>query len=178
MAELTTIARPYSEAAFELARVENALPVWSEMLRLSARVAGDPEMSAALDNPKLNDAQKESLFLSICGEALSPNGRNFMRVLLEAGRIKLLPQVSNLFDQLKDDAEGVAHAEIVSAQAITDDQVAGLKEALERRFKRRIETTVTVDPELIGGARIVVGDEVIDASVRGRLDAMAARLKA
>lgn len=178
MAELTTIARPYAEAAFELAREDNALPVWSEMLRLAANVAADPQMSEALDNPKLNDAQKESLFLTICGEKLSPAGRNFIRVLLEAGRIKLLPQIRALFDTLKDEAEGVAHAHIISAQPLADAQLADLRQTLEGRFKRRIEATVVVDPSLIGGARIVVGDEVIDASVRGKLDAMAVRLKA
>src|SRR5439155_26782053 len=106
MAELTTIARPYAEAAFELAQEQNALPVWSEMLRFAASVAGDPRVSAALDNPRLNDAQKESLFLTICGEKLDTAGRNFIRVLLEAGRIKLLPQIRDIFDSLKDDVEG------------------------------------------------------------------------
>src|SRR5439155_11498572 len=130
------------------------------------------------DNPRLNDAQKESLFLTICGEKLDTAGRNFIRVLLEAGRIKLLPQIRDIFDSLKDDVEGVAHAHIVSAQPISEPQLAELKQTLERRFKRRIEASVDVDPALIGGARIVVGDEVIDASVRGKLDAMAVQLKA
>jgi len=178
MAELTTIARPYAEAAFELAREENALPVWSEMLRLAANVASDAQMRAALDNPRLNDAQKESLFLTICGDKLSPTARNFIRVLLEAGRIKVLPQIRALFETLKDEVDGVAHAQIVSAQPMTDAQLADLKQALEHRFKRRIEASVEVDPALIGGARIVVGDEVIDASVRGKLDTMAVQLKA
>jgi F-type H+-transporting ATPase subunit delta len=178
MAELTTIARPYAEAAFQIAREQNALPVWSEMLRLAAHVASDPGMRGALDNPKLDDAQKESLFLSVCGDALQEAGRSFIRVLLEAGRIKLLPQIRELFDARKDNAEGVAHAQIVSAHAMSDTQLADLKQALEARFKRRIEASVSVDPALIGGARIVIGDEVIDASVRGKLDAMAVQLKA
>ena len=99
-------------------------------------------------------------------------------MLLEANRIVLLPQIRELFDSLKDNAEGVAHAQIVSAQAMTDTQIADLKQILEARFKRRIEANVSVDPSLIGGARIVIGDEVIDASVRGKLDAMAVQLKA
>ena len=178
MAERATIARPYAEAAFQIASEQNALPVWSEMLRTAASVASDTQMRDALDNPKLTDAQKESLFLSICGDKLSDAGRSFIRVLLEANRIKVLPQVRALFDSLKDDAEGVAHAQIVSAQPMTDAQLAELTQTLETRFKRRIEASVAVDPSLIGGARIVIGDEVIDASVRGKLDAMAVQLKA
>jgi F-type H+-transporting ATPase subunit delta len=178
MAELTTIARPYAEAAFELARDENALPVWSEMLRLAATVSADARVDRALGNPRLTDEQKESLFLSICGDKLNAAGRSFLRVLLEAGRIKVLPQIRELFDALKDDAEGVAHARITSAQPVSDAQLAELKQTLEKRFGRRIEATVAVDASLIGGARIVIGDEVIDASVRGKLDAMAVQLKA
>ena len=178
MAELTTIARPYAEAAFELARDENALPVWSEMLRLVAAVSADVRVDRALGNPRLTDEEKESLFLTICGDKLNASGRSFLRVLLEAGRIKVLPQICELFDALKDDTEGVARARITSAQPVSEAQLAELKQTLEKRFKRRIEATVAVDASLIGGARIVIGDEVIDASVRGKLDAMAVQLKA
>jgi F-type H+-transporting ATPase subunit delta len=84
MAELTTIARPYAEAAFALAREHNALPLWSQMLRLASRVVADPRVAAALDNPQLDAAAKESLLLSICGDELNPEGRNFVpRVLIE-----------------------------------------------------------------------------------------------
>ena len=98
-------------------------------------------------------------------------------MLTEADRIVLLPEIRELFENLKDDAEGVARADIASAFPLTDEQVARLTAALERRFKKKIEPTVTVDQELIGGARIAVGDTVIDGSVRGELESMANQLR-
>jgi F-type H+-transporting ATPase subunit delta len=177
MAELTTIARPYAEAAFRLARDENALPVWSEMLRFASSVVADPRIAAALDNPKLTAGDKESLVLSVCGERLDHLGRNFVRVLVEADRVALLPQILALFEALKNDTDGVAKARIDSAFPLTDVQVDELKAALERHFGKKIEATVNVDPALIGGARITVGDTVIDASVEAQLHAMATQLR-
>jgi F-type H+-transporting ATPase subunit delta len=178
MAELTTIARPYAEAAFRIAREENALPAWSEMLRFMSAVIEDPKVAAALDNPKLQAPQKESLLLTVGGERLSPSGRNFVRVLVDGDRVSLLPQITELFDALKAGAEGVARATIETAFPLDDSQVATLTQALERRFGRKIEATVTVDPSLLGGARVSVGDTVIDGSVRARLEAMAVQLRA
>ena|SRR5438067_8802789 len=177
MAEQITVARPYAEAAFSLAREQNALPVWLEMLKLAASVAEDREMRAALDNPKLSAGDREALFLSICGDWLDTNGRNFIRVLIGADRIGLLPEIRDLFGTLKDANEGLARASITSAFALSEDELTGLKRALERRFGKKIETTVSIDQSLIGGATIVVGDTVIDASVKGELQAMANHLR-
>jgi F-type H+-transporting ATPase subunit delta len=177
MAELTTIARPYAEAAFRLARDENALPAWSGMLRFMTTVVTDPRVASALDSPKLTSSEKEALVLSVCGERLNPLGRNFLRVLVEADRVEVLPQILALFEALKDETDGVAKARIDSAFALTDLQVGELKTALEKHFGRKIEATVNVDPALIGGARITVGDTVIDASVEAQLHAMATQLR-
>jgi F-type H+-transporting ATPase subunit delta len=177
MAEQITVARPYAEAAFALAREQNALPVWSEMLRNAAAVAGDAQVRAALDNPKLSADDKEALFLSICGDRLNAEGRNFVRVLIGADRIGLLPEIRHLFGALKDADEGLARASITSAFPLSERELAELKGALERRFGKKIETTVSIDESLIGGAKIVVGDTVIDASVNGELEAMANHLR-
>jgi F-type H+-transporting ATPase subunit delta len=178
MAEPTTIARPYAEAAFALARAANALPVWSSMLRHASEVVTDPAMARALDNPKFAAGDKESLILSVCGEWLDAMGRRFVHVLVEADRVAVLPEIAALFDELKNKEEGVATAQIDSAFPLTDPQVAELKAALEKRFGKKIEATVNVDPELVGGARITVGDTVIDASVRAQLQSMANQLRA
>jgi len=178
MAELSTIARPYAEAAFEIAREKNALANWSGMLSLVSSVASDARMRAALASPKLGDAEKESLFLSIAGEGLDADARSFVRVLIETDRIALAPQVLEIYEQRRHDAEGVATARIESALPVSDDELAGLRAALERRFRRKIEAKVEVNPSLIGGARITVGDTVIDDSVLGKLTAMKNQLTA
>jgi len=178
MAELTTIARPYAEAAFRLAQEHNAFPAWSQMLGLVSQVAANPQMAAALDNPKLTATDKEALLLKVCGDRLDPLGRNFVRVLIEADRVGVLPQISMLFEGLKDGAEGVAKARIDTAFPLSDGELADIKAALERHFGKKIEATVAVDPELIGGARITVGDTVIDGSVQAKLQAMATHLRA
>ena len=177
MAEPATIARPYAEAAFKIASEQHALPVWGEMLKFAANVMRDAQMQEAIDNPKLGAEQKESLFLSVCGDRLNANGRNFVHVLLEGDRITLLPYIESIFATLRNAAEGVAKAEIVSAIALSDAQVAEMKTALEKRFGKKIEATVSVDPSLIGGARIVVGDQVVDGSISAKLQAMANQLK-
>ncbi len=178
MAELSTIARPYAEAAFALARDRNELPVWSEMLRFLNEVVADTRVGDALDSPKLTAGDKTSLLLSIAGDKLTREGRNFVRVLVEGDRIGVLPQIRAHFDARKDEAEGVAKATIESAQPLSDAQLASLKASLEKHFGRAIEATVAVNPELIGGARIVVGDTVIDGSVRSKLAAMERDLRA
>ena len=137
MAELTTIARPYAEAAFALAREQNALPVWSQMLQLASSVVADPRIAEALDNPKLDTPAKESLLLSICGERLNAEGRNFVRALVEADRIALMPAIPSLFETLKDEADGVAKATIETAFPLSGSDLAQLTAALERRFSRR-----------------------------------------
>jgi F-type H+-transporting ATPase subunit delta len=178
MAELVTIARPYAEAAFALAREQDALPAWSQMLKLASRVVGDPRVAEALDNPKLDAGAKASLLLSICGDALNAEGRSFVRVLVDADRIALMPAVASLFDTLKDEADGVAKAIIETAFPLEGDDLADLTIALQRRFKRKVEAEVVVNADLIGGARITVGDNVIDGTVQEHLRAMAVQLRA
>lgn len=178
MAEPATIARPYAEAAFEIARDAQALPAWSDMLRFAATIVGDPRVAAALDNPRLDAAAKESMLLSIGGDRFAGEARNFIRVLVEAERVGLLPQISAMFDALKNQAEATANATIESAFELTDAQVAELRSALEKRFGKKIEASVIVNPALIGGARVTVGDAVLDGSVQAKLAAMRAQLRA
>lgn len=178
MAELHTIARPYAQAAFALAREGNALPSWGAALQLAVAVVTDVKVAATLDNPRLTADDKAALVLSICGDKLGAEQRNFLRVLIDADRVALLPQIRTQFLELKDEADGVAKARIESAFPMTDGQLAELAGVLEKRFGRRIETTVVVDPALIGGARITVGDTVVDGTVQAQLQAMARDLRA
>ncbi|GIK87687.1 MAG: ATP synthase subunit delta [Betaproteobacteria bacterium] len=178
MAERTTIARPYADAAFETARDANQLPGWSGMLALAQAIAADGRMAEALASPKLDAAEKASLFLSVGGERFSDPMRNFVRILVEADRAVLLPEIRALFEARRDEAEGVAKARIESALPLAQAQVDEIASALAARLRKRVETSVEVNPSLIGGARIFVGDTVIDGSVRGKLAAMQQALTA
>jgi F-type H+-transporting ATPase subunit delta len=178
MAEIATIARPYAEAAFEIARESNGLEDWSRMLRLCAGIVRDAQVARALDNPRLGVSEKQALLLDIAGDRLTEEGRNFLRVLVDADRIGLLPEIAGLFDALKDHAEGTAKAEIETAYPLQNGQLEELTAALSKRFGKRVEATVRVNPDLIGGARVSVGDSVIDGSVQAKLAAMRTRLRA
>lgn len=177
MAELATIARPYAEAAFALARDNKALPQWAETLALLSGVASDAKVSAAVDNPKLSIAEKQSMFASVCGDKLSGDTASFVRVLLDAGRVKLLPQINEHFQLLRRNAENVARATIISAFPLTDAQRDDLKAGLAKRYGRDIEIVEQTDSSLLGGAKIIVGDQVIDRTVIGQLNKMERQIK-
>ncbi|MFZ5557021.1 MAG: F0F1 ATP synthase subunit delta [Pseudomonadota bacterium] len=176
MAELTTIARPYAEAVFKLARDAGALPAWSEMLQLAAAVAGEPKLQELAGNPLVTRKQLADVFLGICGERLNGEARNFIQVLVENDRLVLLPQIREMYEDLRRRHEGVLEVAIESAFPLDDAQRAELVRRLQAKYGRTVSASVTVSPELIGGVRIHVGDEVLDASVRARLDAMQASL--
>jgi F-type H+-transporting ATPase subunit delta len=177
MAETATIARPYAEAVFGLADKAGALPAWSKTLARMAQVAAHPEVQACIGNPNLSADRLYGLFASLCGDELPLEVQNFVRVLIANDRLALLPEIEVLYEQLKNEREGVVEAQIQTAFPLDDAHLAGLIADLERRFKRKVQPQVTVDRELIGGVRIVIGDDVIDGSVRGKLDGMAAALK-
>jgi F-type H+-transporting ATPase subunit delta len=176
MAEVATVARPYAEAAFKLALESRNLAGWSDMLSLLGTVVADDTVAAHVDDPNIDDRALESLLLGIFGDKLDGQGRNFLQVLVQNRRLMLLPQIRTQYEELRRGHEGVLEALIVSALQISDEQVAQLVASLEAKNGRKVTARVEVDPELIGGVRIVVGDKVIDATVRGRLDAMAAAL--
>ena len=176
MAELVTIARPYAEAAFKLALESGHLTQWADMLALVEAVVSDEQIASRIGDPNVDEHALEGVLLGALGDRLDGQGRNLLQVLVSNGRLEIVPQIRTLFDELKREHEGVLEATVISALPVTDEQVKPLLAALEQKFGRKVTAHVEVDPELIGGARIVVGDKVIDATVRGRLDAMAAAL--
>ena len=176
MAELATLARPYAEAVFGLADQTGALAKWSTVLAATAQVVEHPDMRAVIDDPNLSAEQLYALVVSLVSEDVDASAQNFVRVLIANNRLALLPQIRAQFEELKHEREGVIEADITSAFALDDQQLAAIVASLERRLKRRIDARVNVDQELIGGVRIAVGDEVIDGSVRGMLAGMASGL--
>jgi F-type H+-transporting ATPase subunit delta len=177
MAEAVTIARPYAVAVFRLAKEKNALAKWSEMLAFAGAVVADPQMQAVIDNPKFVSADVERLLLAVCGDKLDEAGANLIKLLVEYDRIGLLPDIVAIYEELKAQDEGTLEAEITAAIELDAAQVKALVDQLQTKFGKKVEATVKVDPEIIGGIKIVVGDTVIDASVRGRLQELAYTLK-
>ena len=176
MAELTTLARPYAKAAFEIALQGNALDAWSKMLRLSAAVSGDDSVRSLLINPALSSSQIAQSFIDVCGEELDEKGQNFIRLLAENKRLGLLTEVSDLFEALKANQEKSVDVEITTAFEISSDVSNKLAESLKSRLQREIKLSTSIDPSLIGGAVIRAGDTVIDSSVRGKLNKLAESL--
>lgn len=175
MAEAVTIARPYAEAVFALADGAGALEKWSQTLAVMAAAATHPEVAAATGDPKLTPDQVHALFAAACGD-LTTEAQNLVRVLIENGRLALLPEIRESYEALKNEREGVVDALIATAFPLDDGQLSALVAELESRCKRKVKPQVEVDAGLIGGVRMQVGDEVIDSSVRGKLAAMAAAL--
>ena len=175
MAELATIARPYAEALFRVAQTGD-LAAWSELVSEMAQVAAHPEVQAFVGNPKLSDRQIAETFRSLLKSNISPEANNFIGMLTENGRLALLPEIATQFFALKNAQEGAADAEITSAFEMTDAQVKDLVATLEKKFGRKLNPAVKIDPSLIGGVRVTVGDEVLDTSVRAKLQKMHAAL--
>lgn len=175
MAESVTIARPYAEAVYRTAKESGAQGTWSQRLQRLALIAQDGDMAAVMGNPQLSAEQVANLVISLCDDNDAVLA-NLVRTLAENRRLALLPEISRLFDLAKSQEEGIKEAVVHSAFPIDDTQVKALVQELEARFGTKLTARVEVDASLIGGVRVTVGDQVLDASVRGKLDAMAVAL--
>ncbi len=168
MAELATIARPYAEAVFRVAQPAK-LNAWAEILSEMAQVAAVPAFREIAGDPRLARTQVADIFLSSIKTSIDDEARNFVSMLVENGRLSLLQEIEHQFRELKNAFESTADAQIVSAFAMTDEQMRDLVAALEKKFGRKLNASVSVDASLIGGVRVTVGDEVLDSSVSARL---------
>jgi F-type H+-transporting ATPase subunit delta len=176
MAESLTIARPYAEAAFQTALEQDALAAWSDTLARLSAVVARPEAATLLGNPRISTMQVAEVMAEVAG-AVSPEQRKFLGLLADNERLSVLPEITSLFARLRNAHEQVLDARVTSAFALTEPQVADIRATLEARRGRKVQVTVTVDPQLIGGVSIRIGDEVMDASVRGKLARLATALK-
>ncbi len=176
MSSLTTLARPYAKAAFELAQEDNGLAQWDEMLSLAGAMAAEKSMAGLLESPHVTSAQAVQIIAEAGGEAFNDRFRDFLSVLAGNGRLPLLPEVTVLYQRLRADAEKRLSVRVVSAIALDDDQAERMKAALARRFERKIELNSEIDPGVIGGAVVYAGDQVIDGSLRGRLQKLSNNL--
>lgn len=177
MAELVTVARPYAEAVFRTAIEKQALAAWSERLSLLSAIAGDDQMRTCIGNPELSATQKSELFKSLVGGTMDVGTANLIDILAANERLSALPEIASLFETFRSAQEGIKEATIYSAFPLDTAQREALIGELEARFKTRLTAEVVVDQSLIGGVKIVVGDQVLDTSVRGKLESLRLALK-
>ena len=173
MAEPATLARPYANAAFALAKANRALERWSRQLAVLAAAAAERPVRALLASPSLSAQRKASRLAELCGEALDEQGRNFLQVLAGNGRLPLLAEISRRFEALKAEEERNLDVQVLSKFELSEAQAERLKAALQEKFGKQVRLSAEVDPDLLGGALIRAGDTVIDGSLRGRLDKLA-----
>jgi F-type H+-transporting ATPase subunit delta len=171
MAELATIARPYAEALFKATPAAEANALLAQMQALAA-VAGHADMQRFADNPKATATQVTGVLTGVTQMALDDKVVNLLHAVVDNGRLAALPEIALQFNALVKARSGTSDATVYSAFPIDHAQLADLIATLERRFDRKLNASVVVEPELIGGVRVAVGDEVLDTSVKARLDKM------
>lgn len=180
MAELATLARPYARAAFEAAREDgdDGLDRWSRMLALLAEAVDQEVVADAIVSPSRTPEGKAQMLVDLLGEDLSDKGRNLVHLLADNKRLELAPEIAPIYEDLKDAFLRTLEVEVVSARAVSKADMKALSEKLAERFDKKIALTSRIDKTLLGGAIIRAGDEVIDGSIRGRLDRLADTLRA
>ena len=176
MAELATLARPYANAVFSMARESRALDTWARRLGVLAAAAAEERMRAHLEAPEVPAEQKAFHLADVCGDEVDDRGRRLLLVLARNGRLGLLGEISRRFEELKAAAERNLDVEVLSTYPLTEAQAERLKDALQTRFGKEVRLSSDVDESLLGGAIVRAGDTVIDGSVRGRLDKLAESL--
>lgn len=170
MAEMATLARPYANAVFDLAKSDRALDQWSKMLGLLAGAAGEPQVQTLLEAPDVADDQKAFRLADVFGDQVNDRAKKFLSVLASNKRLGLLGEIAEQFEVLRAQEEQSLDVEVISAFALVPQQEQALKEALQRKFAKEVSLTSRVDSTLVGGAVIRAGDMVLDGSVRGKLD--------
>ena len=181
MAEIATIARPYAEALFKADGIAEPAALADELQAL-ADVAGEAQLRQFADNPKVTGEQVFDLVTSVARPAgsapLSKSATNLLRTVIDNGRLGALPAIAAQYHALVNGRSGTSDAVVHSAFPIEPQQLNDVVTALERRFGRKLNANVVIDPTLIGGIRVVVGDEVLDTSIKARLEQMRAALTA
>jgi F-type H+-transporting ATPase subunit delta len=176
MAEIATIARPYAEALFKAATTElDATSVWLDEL---AALADQPQLQQFASSPTTTDAQVFELIAGIAKSPLPQKAQNFLRTVIANARLAVLPEIAAQFRSLKNSQSGSFDAVVFSAFPIDSAALPELAVTLEQRFGKKLNVTAQLEPELIGGIRVVVGDEVLDTSIKARLEQMKVALTA
>lgn len=176
MAELSTLARPYAEAAFKRAKETGASQTWSDALAFLSLVIQDEALSVIIKNPRVGKQHRTDLIMSISQDQIPDEAKNLLKVLIENDKLLLLPQISLMFEQYKADDEGYVNVDLFSAYSLTKAEQGKYVAMLEKLLKKRVNAAVSIDKSLIGGILAKAGDKVIDGSIKGQLHQLAKRL--
>ena len=169
MADLSNIARPYALAAFESAHEKGQLPLWKAFLDSASYMAKQPSVVRVLENPEMLPSQLFNLFESVLAMQLNSERKNFLELLAQNKRLAALPEIEAEFNDYYAQLEKISHVRLVTAIDVKDDFKQKLIQALTKRINRNVTLQCEVDPTILGGAVIHMGDNVIDASIRGKL---------
>jgi F-type H+-transporting ATPase subunit delta len=176
MAEKRTIARPYAKALFAIALEQQRLAQWSQALGLFAGVVSDERVRKLLVSPHVTPSELADWLIGLAGNKFDEQGRNFIRTLAANRRLGFLPEIAAIFERLKAESENTADVTVISATPLDAEQKQRYAAALQKRLKREVRLHVEVDPALVGGAILRADDLVIDGSLRGRLERLAAEV--
>lgn len=170
MSNLSSIARPYALAAFECAREKEALPAWKAMLASAALVAKNPSVASLLRNPQTGSKQLYELFEGVLKSLLDDERKNFLRLLAQNKRLAAMPEISEAFDVYCAQLEKMSNVRMITAIELKNDFRDKFVKSISKRIKRDVTLHCEVDPTILGGAIIHIGDSVIDGSLRGTLN--------
>ena len=176
MAEKSTIARPYAEAVFELAKEQSQLKQWSDMLQAAALVVMNDEMQAMISNTNVGKDQAAKLIIDVCGKVFTAEGQNMIKLLAENRRLFLLDEIAAQYETLRAEEEKTIDAEVIAPFKVSDAQQKQIAEKLKARLGREVSLSCRVDESLLGGAIIKAGDLVIDGSTKGQIQKLSIEL--
>ncbi|KAA1178409.1 F0F1 ATP synthase subunit delta [Photorhabdus heterorhabditis] len=169
MSEFATVARPYAKAAFDFAVEKQSLEHWQNMLVFTAEVTRNEQVGELLSGSLASETLANT-FIAICGELVDEHAQNFIRVMAENGRLLALPEVLQQFIQLRASLESTVDVEVISATELSEQQLAKISAAMDKRLSRKVKLNCKIDKSVIAGVVVRAGDLVIDGSIRGRLD--------
>jgi len=176
MSELATLARPYAEAVFKRAKESGSSAEWSERLAFLSAIMQDDGLSVIVNNPKVDNEKLTQLMQDICQDQLEGESLNFLKLLIENGRLEFAPQIAELFEKYKAEDEGYIEVDVITAYALTKAEEQSFATSLKKKLNKNVNISSSVDNSLIGGFLVKAGDSVIDGSISGQLQQLAKRI--
>ena len=176
MSELSTLARPYAEAVFKRAKETESSQEWSDTLAFLSAIMQDESLAAIVNNPRVEQDELTQLLQDICQDQISGEANNFLKLLIENGRLTLAPQIAELFENYKAEDEGYVDVDVITAYALTKAEEQSFATSLKKKLNKKVNISASVDKSLMGGFIVKAGDTVIDGSISGQLQQLAKRI--